>query len=99
MISTFITTLGFPIACVVAMAYFIADMTKKTIAQSQENMEKVQERCKEREEKLYVEIEKNREVNSQAIATIGLYAERLDHIQTDIHEIKNDITIIKTKQS
>ena len=98
-----ISTLGFPIAVAIAMAVFIYkiynDMkVEKEIAREENkaNMEAVQARCKEREEKLYEEIKANREVNAQAIATIAHYSEKLDMIQQDIHDIKNDITIIKT---
>ena len=100
-----ISTLGFPIACVLAMGYFIftiyKDMKadKETArAENKANMEQVQARCKEREEKLYEEIKANREVNAQAVATIAHYAEKLDVIQQDIHDIKNDITIIMAKE-
>lgn len=88
---------GFPIACVIAMAIFIAYMIKKTTEMNNENMEKVQNRCLEREEKLFEEIKANREINGQAIATIALYADKLDTIQTDISEIKTDITILTAK--
>lgn len=94
-----ISTLGFPIVCVIAMAWFIYQVFQKTTTQSQENMERVQARCAEREEKLFEEIKENREVNAQAIATIALYADKLDIIQTDIREIKEDLTILATKQS
>ena len=57
-------------------------------------MERVQARCAEREEKLYQQIEKNQEINGQAIATITLYAERLDTIQKDVSEIKTDIAVM-----
>ena len=100
-----ISTLGFPIACVLAMGVFIfriyTDMRteKETFrAENKANMEAVQARCKEREEKLYEEIKANREVNAQAVATIGRYAEKLDVIQQDIHDIKNDITVLMTRE-
>lgn len=100
-----ISTLGFPIACVLAMGIFIYkiydDMKAEKEVSRQEskaNMEAVQARCKEREEKLYEEIKANREVNAQAVATIGRYAEKLDVIQQDIHDIKNDITVIMSRE-
>lgn len=92
-----ISTLGFPIACVVAMGAFIFYIYKQTTKESAENMEKVQARCKEREDKLYAELALSREVNGQAIATIAKYAEKLDVIQKDISEIKTDITIIMSQ--
>ena len=60
-------------------------------------MEKVQARCKEREEKLYEEIKENRAVNAKAIETIAHYADKLDNIQNDVSEIKTDITILMSK--
>lgn len=92
-----ITTVGFPIVCVGAMAWFIYKIYCNMNVQNAENMEKVQERCKEREDKLYEEIKENREVNAQAIATIGHYADKLDAIQSDISDIKSDITVIMNK--
>ena len=101
-----ISTVGFPIAVALAMGFFIyriyQDMKAEKETAREENkanMEKVQARCKEREEKLYEEIKQNREVNAQAVATIGRYAEKLDVIQQDIHDIKNDITIIMTRDN
>ncbi len=100
-----VSTLGFPIAVAIAMGIFIYkiynDMKadKETARQeNKENMEAVQARCKEREEKLYEEIKANREVNAQAVQTIAHYAEKLDVIQQDIHDIKNDITTILSKE-
>ena len=96
-VGAFIGTIGFPIACAIGMAWFIYKIYVNTTKQNKENMEQVQARCKEREEKLYKEIEKNREINNKAIDTIAHYAEKLDIIQKDIGEIKNDIVVITTK--
>jgi septal ring factor EnvC (AmiA/AmiB activator) len=93
-----ISTLGFPIACVIALAAFIFHIYKQTTKENAANMEKVQARCKEREEKLYAELAKSQEVNSKAIATIAHYAEKLDVIQKDISDIKTDITIIMSHE-
>lgn len=93
-----VTNVGFPIICVAAMAWFIYEIFTKTTAQNEENMQKVQERCAAREDKLYEEIKENREINAKAIATIAQYAEKLDTIQTDIDTIKTDITVIMTKK-
>lgn len=92
-----ITTLGFPIVCVIAMAWFIYKFYNDGQKQNAENMEKVQERCKEREEKLYAEIKENREVNAKAIETIAHYAEKLDIIQQDVKDIKHDVTAMMAK--
>ena len=94
-----ISTVGFPIVCVMALAYFAFYMVNRMSEQNEKNMEKVQARCQDREEKLYQEIKENREVNAKAIETIAQYAEKLDTIQTDIKDIKTDITIIMAKDS
>lgn len=96
-VTQLITTLGFPIVCVLGLGWFIYKIYGDTTKQSAANMEKVQARCQEREDKLYTEIKENREVNAQAISTIAKYAEKLEVIQSDVNEIKTDITIIAEK--
>ena len=93
-----ISTVGFPIACVLAMGAFIFYIYKQTTKENADNMEKVQARCKEREDKLYNELAQSREVNRKAIETIAHYAEKLDVIQKDISDIKTDITIIRSQE-
>lgn len=83
-----ITTVGFPIFCALGMGWFIYKIYMNTTEQNKANMEQVQARCAEREEKLYQQIEKNQEINGQAIATISHYAEKLDTIHDDVKEIK-----------
>ena len=78
----FITTLGFPIACVIALGFFVFKIYTQSV---------------EREGKLMVEIAENRKVNEKAIDTIAHYAEKLETIQEDIKEIKTDITILTAK--
>lgn len=82
MITELITTLGFPIAAVIAMGCFIYKIYKKS---------------EEREEKLMAEIAENRVINAEAIATIGKYAASIDIIKEDIKEIKTDLSIIKNQ--
>jgi len=72
-----IGTLGFPIALVLAMGFFIWTIYKQSVV---------------REEKLMAEITENRLVNEKAIETLTLYAERLGNIETDVKEIKEIIT-------
>lgn len=86
-----ITTVGFPIFCALGMGWFIYKIYVNTTEQNKENMEKVQARCAEREEKLYDYIDKAQEINGQAIATINLYADKLDTIATDVKEIKDKL--------
>lgn len=77
-----ISSLGFPIAMVGAMGFLIWKLYKQSVA---------------REATLMAEIQENRKVNSKAIETITLYAERLASIENNLAEIKTDITDIKTK--
>ena len=74
-----IGSLGFPIACVIALGFFVW---------------KIYKRSEVREDTLMIEIGKMREINSNAINTIAHYAEKLDTIQEDVKEIKADIGII-----
>lgn len=92
-----ITNLGFPIACVIALGAFVFTIYRNTTAENKANMEAVQARCKEREEKLYTEIKENREVIAKAIATLASYAENLEEIQKDVSTIKTDITVLMQK--
>lgn len=80
LITELITNLGLPIALVIAMGAFIYKLWKQSV---------------DREQTLMAEITENRKVNEKAIATIALYAERLTHIETDITDIKGDVTVIK----
>ena len=77
---TVVGTLGFPIACVIFMGFFLFKIWKQSV---------------EREKTLMAEITENRLVNAKAIETITLYAERLNHIEGSIEEIKTDVTQIK----
>lgn len=81
-ITSLISTVGFPIAAVVALAIFILRIYKKS---------------EQREDLLMKEVKQTREVNAKAIETIAHYAEKLDTIQSDIKDIKTDITIIMAK--
>lgn len=92
-----ISNVGFPIACVVALGYFIFNTFQKFMADSKSNMTAVQDRCKEREEKLYEMLTECRVINEKALETIAHYAERLDVIQADISTIKTDVTTIKAQ--
>ena len=93
-----ISTLGFPVACVIAMGAFIYKFYTDYTAESKANMEAVQARCKEREDKLYDEIKENREINGKFAEIIAKYDTKLDEIIADVKEIKEDIIDIKTQQ-
>lgn len=81
-----ISSVGFPIACAIALAFFIWKITITMITNQ-----------KEREDKLYDELAECRSVNERAIATIAQYADSLSTIKQDVGHIKHDITIINTK--
>jgi chromosome segregation ATPase len=77
-----IPTLGFPIACVIALGVFVWKIYNQSVI---------------REEKLMAEIVQNRVVNEKAIETIAQFAERFTHIEGDVELIKQDINAIKEK--
>lgn len=77
-----ISTVGFPIACVIGLGWFVY---------------KIYNDMTKREDKLYSELANCRAVNEKAIDTIAHYAEKLDVIQSDINDIKTDITVIKSR--
>lgn len=85
-ITELIASFGFPIVLVIVLGWFIYKIYNDTTANS-----------KEREEKLYSEIEKNRLINEKAIETIQLYAERLTHIEDNVVIIKDDIQELKQR--
>ena len=79
-----IASVGFPIACVIALGVFVF---------------KIYKRSEQREDKLMVEITETRKVNAEAISTISMYAERLGNMETNIEEIKTDVILIKEKMN
>lgn len=96
-IAELIPTLGFPIICVIGLGWFIYKIYNDTTKQNAANMEAVQKRCQEREEKLYLQLEKQNEINGQFAAIIAQYDIKLNNIQKDIDEIKTDVNIIMNK--
>lgn len=81
-----ISSVGFPIACAIALGIFIWKITITMITNQ-----------KEREDKLYDELAECRVINEKAITTIAQYATRLESIQEDVTDIKMDMTTIKAK--
>lgn len=88
---TAITQVGFPIVMVIGLCWFVYKIYQNTTEENKRNMAAVQERCKEREEKLYAYLEKAQEINGQAIATLARYDEKLDIIQEDLEVIKEKV--------
>ena len=87
-----ITTVGFPIVCAMVLGWFIYKIYRDTNEKNAAIMEAYQIRSAEREEKLYTQIERAQQINGEAIATITLYAERLEAIQADVKEIKEKLS-------
>lgn len=83
-IQTAISTLGFPIVCVLFLAWFI---WKIWMSQQDQN--------KEREDKLYEYIGKAQAVNEQLTKTNSEFVEVLHSYKSDLDTIKNDVTEIK----
>lgn len=92
-------TFGLPIALVVVLLIVIYQMGKKQNETAEKNMKAVQDRCKEREEILFAELKENREINAKAIDTIAHYSEKLEVIQTDIRDIKHDVSLIMISEA
>lgn len=76
LITNLISTVGFPIAITLVMCWFIYQLYKSGAA---------------READLRVEIVENQRVNAESLKTLAIYAQRLDSIQEDIKDIKENI--------
>lgn len=77
-----IGTVGFPMACVIVMGWFIWKIYKKS---------------EQREDALRAQIVESQKVNAQAIQTITVYAERIGNIENDIKDVKNDVNTLLHK--
>ena len=73
-----ISNLGFPIAFVVALGFFVWNIYKQSVI---------------REEKLMAEITENRLVNEKFAEIIGQYEVTLGEIKTDVKDIKETLHI------
>lgn len=79
-----ITTVGFPIACVIAMGWFIYKIYQKSI---------------DRENELRNEIKENQKINGKFAEIINRYSLEIGEIKSDVKEIKEDIIIITEKMA
>jgi hypothetical protein len=75
-----ISTLGFPIACVLALGFFIWKIYKQSV---------------EREKILMAEIAENRLVNTKFAEIIAGYEITLGEIKADVKDIRTDVNSIK----
>ena len=83
-IETLITSLGFPIACVVALGWFIYKAFEKFTAQAEK-----------REEKLYAVIAQAQETNERLTQTNAEFVSVLNTYKSDLDDIKADVSEIK----
>ena len=86
-LQTAITTLGFPIVCVLFLGWFIWKLWTRQ-----------QEQNEKREEKLYSFItlaqatnERLSKTNAEFVTVLNTYKSDLDEIKTDVTEIKNNL--------
>ena len=83
-IQTLITSVGFPIVCVLALGWFIYKAFEKFTS----NAEK-------REEKLYALIAEAQATNKELLETNAEFVGVLETYKTDLVDIKNDVAEIK----
>lgn len=83
-IQTLITSLGFPIVCVMALGWFIYKAFEKFTAQSEK-----------REEKLYTVIAQAQETNERLSNTNAEFVSVLNTYKSDLEDIKADVSEIK----
>nr|DAJ77160.1 MAG TPA: ATP synthase [Caudoviricetes sp.] len=74
-----ISSFGFPVACVCALGYFIWYFFKQTKEESQQ-----------RENNLMDFLKRSQEINAEFAEIIAKYEVKLDEIQKDIEDIKED---------
>lgn len=79
-----IGTLGFPIAAVIVLCWFIWRIYK---------------RSEYREDELRQELKESRDINGKFAEIISKYSVEISEIKTDIKDIKEDIIIISDKVS
>lgn len=75
-----ISSFGFPVACVCALGYFIWYFFKQTKEESQQ-----------RENNLMDFIKRSQEINAEFAEIIAKYEVKLDEIQKDIEDIKDEV--------
>lgn len=77
-----ISSLGFPIAAVVALSWFVY---------------KIYKRSEVREDELREEIRENQKINGRFAEIIQQHSTELKEIKKDVKEIKEDIIVISEK--
>lgn len=77
-----ITTVGFPIACVIVLGWFIYKIYNQSIA---------------REGELRAELKESQKINGKFAEIINRYSLELGEIKQDVKEIKEDLIVISEK--
>lgn len=90
-------TVGFPILCCAALGWFIYRFYVDSQKQNKENMEQVQARCQEREDKLYNFMMEQQAINAGLASVVEKYNIKLEEIREDVAVIKTDMEILKTR--
>ena len=85
-ITQLITSLGFPIVCVIAMAYAMWKVYTRS-----------EDRNEQREDKLYKVISDAQAQNKELSDTNTKFVTILENYESDLDGIKTDVTDIKTK--
>ena len=79
-----VSSVGFPIACVIALGWFIYKVYNQSV---------------NRENELREEIKENQRINSKFADIINKHSVELTEIKADVKEIKEDIITITEKIS
>lgn len=85
MVQTMIASVGFPIVAVIGLAWFIHKAFERFTTQNER-----------REEKLYAVIEAAQTTNKELTETNSKFVAVLHAYASDLDEIKNDVSEIKT---
>ena len=86
-ITSLFTTLGFPVACVIGLGFFIWVMWKNTREDNAKAMSQLQERCLAREERMSKQLDKNESILQKSIETLAFYEAHITRIEDDVQDI------------
>lgn len=79
-----IQTLGFPIACVLGMGYFIFNIWDRQTKEWKASQDAMAERCQAREEKLYQQIDRFNDTMGSFNTTLIKIDARLEALEKDL---------------
>lgn len=86
-IQTLVSSLGFPIVCVLALGWFVYRAFEKFTAQSEKREEKLCDVISQAQETN----ERLSNTNAEFVAVLNTYKSDLDEIKSDVNEIKQNI--------